>query len=78
MSTEEQRFYKEVAEGLMKQQGIDPKKWRENEINQAYQLFVMENRQALIHSMKPEKPNRTMDQREKQPFQETNKQKNNQ
>lgn len=54
-STEQAKFYKQIAEMMMQQQGIDPKKWREETINQGYQKFVLDNQQNVVRAFEAQK-----------------------
>ncbi|ELD8338349.1 hypothetical protein QJJ72_002884 [Listeria innocua] len=47
-STEQAKFMKQMAEALMLQVGVDPKKWREDILLQGYQNFVLQNSKHVI------------------------------
>lgn len=55
-STDQAKFYKQIAEKMMQQQGIDPKKWREETISQGYQKFVLDNQQNVLRAFETQKP----------------------
>lgn len=55
MNSEEQKFFKQTAEKIMKAKAVDTRKWKDEQINQGYRQYVLDNQKELLKTLEPQK-----------------------